>query len=308
MSWSESQPILGAIEGGGTKFSVAIGRGPGQLLATRRIVTRSPESTLKEVVSFFREHRVEAVGLACFGPIELREGADHGRILATPKLGWTGFPVRAHLEDALGLPVAVDTDVNAAAMAEARWGAGRGVSVLLYVTVGTGVGGGILIDGRPLHGLLHPELGHVSIPGLPDSLGRLDDFPGVCPFHGRCLEGLISGPSIEARLGVPAEHLPMEHPIWTQIGNYLGLALANYTLTFSPERIIVGGGVGGRTGLLARCHSTFLETLGDYIQRIEVSPAQLASFLVAPGLGSESGLLGALALAQDSLYGVKAKQ
>jgi predicted NBD/HSP70 family sugar kinase len=212
-----SRPCFGAVEGGGTKFVCAVGEGPDRILARTRVETTTPEETLDRVADFFARataagagsgaagRELAAVGVACFGPLELDPASPRfGDLLATPKPGWSGAPVAQALRRRLGVPVAVDTDVNGAALGEWRWGAARDCDPALYLTVGTGIGGGIVLDGRPLHGLLHPEMGHIPLPRLSWPDGRPDDFPGVCPFHGACFEGLVSGPALAARAGAPA--------------------------------------------------------------------------------------------------------
>lgn len=199
--------ILGGVEAGGTKFVCLVGDGEGRILAEQRIPTRGPRETLAEAVDALRRATVEtgaldAIGVAAFGPLDLRPGSGHGRLLSTPKPGWSGVDLVSPLRDAFGVPVAIDTDVTAAALAEGRWGAALGLESFAYMTVGTGIGVGVIAGGRPLHGLVHPEFGHVNVPRAPG-----DDFPGVCPFHADCLEGMASGPAISARWGVPAEDL-----------------------------------------------------------------------------------------------------
>ncbi len=198
--------LFGGIEAGGTKFVCLVGDHEGTILAERRLPTRGPRETMADAIAFLREASaadpLQAIGVGAFGPLDLRPGPGYGRILATPKPGWSGAEIAGPLRDAFGVPVAVDTDVTAAALAEGRWGAARGLATFAYMTVGTGIGVGIVAGGRPLHGLVHPEAGHVSVPRMPG-----DDFPGVCPFHGSCLEGMASGPAMAARWGVPAEDL-----------------------------------------------------------------------------------------------------
>jgi len=219
------------------------------------------------------------VGVATFGPLDLEAGAT----LRTPKPGWDGVPIRRWLEERLGVPVKVETDVNAAALAEARWGAARGCDPVVYVTVGTGIGGGVVVRGEPLHGRLHPEMGHLAAPVIEG-----DEWPGVCPFHGRCFEGLASGPAIAARVGRPAKEIPDEDPVWALCARYLGQLMANAALMLSPERIVLGGGVGGRPGMLKRVRAATMGALGGYLQMRE-------DLVVAPHF-EDPGLVGALGL------------
>ncbi|MGH2350576.1 MAG: ROK family protein [Chloroflexota bacterium] len=301
---ADAEPLYGAVEGGGTKFVCAVGRGPDGILARARFDTTTPEETLGRVGDFLAQAaggaRLAAVGVACFGPLELDERSPQfGAMLATPKAGWNGAPIVRPLRDRLGVPVAIDTDVNGAALAEWRWGAAQGCDPALYLTVGTGIGGGLVVAGRPLHGLLHPEMGHIPLPRLTWPDGRPDDFPGTCPFHGACFEGLASGPALQARLGVPAETLDPEHPIWELEAGYVALALATYVLVLSPQRLVVGGGVFQQRHLLARVHRRLPHVLAGYVKRAAVSEA-VAGYVVAPHFGQDAGLRGAFVLAEGA--------
>ncbi len=289
--------ILGGIEAGGTKFLCLIADRDGTILARDRFPTREPGETMADVVSFFGRaaadgHRPEAVGIGSFGPLELRPGPGYGRVTATPKKGWEGTDLVGPVRAALGVPVALDTDVNAAALGEARWGAGRGLRTFIYITVGTGIGAGVLVDGRPIHGLVHPEMGHLSVPREPD-----DDFAGLCPFHGACLEGMASGPAMAARWGRPAEEL--EGAILTQAvsleARYLAAGLRNMVYSIAPERIVVGGGVVGLPGLLPAIRGRLVELLGGYPglgEHVE------EAFVSMAGLGQMAGPRGTLVLAE----------
>ena len=256
-------PLLGAVEGGGTKFICAVGTGPNGVDEELRFHTGDPGETLSRVIAFFKDYPIEALGVGMFGPLDLLEGAT----LKTPKPGWDNVPIRAQLAHGLEVPIGLDTDVNAAAVGEQRYGAAQNADPCLYVTVGTGVGGGVVIGGRPLHGLLHPELGHVSVPVLTLADGAPDPFMGSCPFHGRCLEGLVSGPAIAARVGQPAESLDDDDPVWDLVGRYLGLGLLPAVLLLSPQRVVVGGGVGRRPGLLPIVRESLQAALSGYLQR-----------------------------------------
>jgi fructokinase len=244
--------IVAGVEAGGTKFVCAVGDGEGRVLAERRFPTRGPRETLAQAVRALREQTAAtgppaAVGIGGFGPLDLRPGEGFGRLLSTPKPGWSGVDLIGPFRNAFAVPVAVDTDVTAAALAESRWGAARGLGTVAYMTVGTGVGVGIVADGRPLHGLVHPEAGHVSVPRVPD-----DDFPGMCPFHGDCLEGMASGPALAARWGAPAQDLQgavRERALDTEAA-YLAAGLRTLVYAVAPERIVVGGGVAAMPGLL----------------------------------------------------------
>jgi fructokinase len=276
-----NQNLLGGIEAGGTKFVCGVGTGPGDL-ETIHIPTTSPEATTAAAAEFLGKHALEAVGIASFGPVNLATGF----ITSTPKTAWRNFDLAGAIRKALGVPVGFDTDVNGAALGEARWGAAQGVSDFVYLTVGTGIGGGAMVDGRLLHGLAHPEMGHTRIP---HDTAR-DPFAGVCPFHGDCLEGLASGPAIEARWGMPAPDLAPDHPAWALEAHYLALALANWMYTLSPKLILLGGGVAEQSQLFGQIRKELAGILNGYIQGCEIAP---------PGLGSRAGVLGALALAEQ---------
>jgi fructokinase len=279
---SLNQSLLGGIEAGGTKFVCGVGTGPGDL-ETIQNHTTSPEATTSAAVEFLGKRSLQAVGIASFGPVDLATG----HITSTPKAGWRNYDLAGSVRRALGVPVAFDTDVNGAALGEARWGAAQGVSDFLYLTVGTGIGGGAMVNGRLLHGLGHPEMGHIRIP---HDAAR-DPFPGVCPFHGDCLEGLASGPAIQARWGVPAPELPPDHAAWALEAHYLALALANWMYTLSPKLILIGGGVAEQSQLFDQIRQELAGILNGYIQGCEIA---------APGLGSRAGVLGALALAEQA--------
>jgi fructokinase len=278
---------FGAIEAGGTKWVCGIGSGPDDLVTTQ-IPTTSPNETIANAIAFFRDRDLAAVGIGSFGPVNLDRASPHyGYITSTPKRGWQNTDVAGAFHAALNIPVGFDTDVNAAALGESRWGAARDVASCLYLTIGTGVGGGAILDGRLLHGLMHPEMGHIRIP---HDLQR-DPFPGACPFHGDCLEGLASGPAIQKRWGIPAKELLSDHPAWRLEARYLALAVANFVFTVSPARVILGGGVMDQVQLFAMIRTELAEILNEYIQLPE-------PFVVSPGLGNRSGVLGALALAE----------
>lgn len=299
-----ARPLFGCIEGGGTKFVCAVGSGPDDLRAETRIPTTTPDETLGAVLGFLRESQrdhgpLAAIGIACFGPLDPRPGSpSYGRILSTPKAGWSGADVAGPLRKAFGVPTGFDTDVNGAALGEWRWGAGQGLDTFIYMTIGTGIGGGGLVNGKPMRGLLHPEMGHVSV----RHDRRLDLFDGICPFHGDCFEGLASGPAIASRWGRPAETLPPDHPAWELEAGYVAQALADLICTLSPQRILVGGGVGGQDHLLRRVQRKTRELLGGYIQSPLINE-DIESYIVLPGLGSRSGILGALALGEQALGG-----
>jgi fructokinase len=289
--------LVGGIEAGGTKFVCSVGTGPDDVRAESEVPTTTPAETLDRVLDFFAGHAVQAplaaLGVAAFGPLDLDpHSPTWGYVTTTPKPGWRGIDLVGPLRSALGVPVVLDTDVNAAALAEHRQGAGCGVGTLVYVTVGTGIGGGVVVDGRPLHGLVHPEMGHQRVP---HDRAR-DPFPGLCPSHGDCWEGLASGPAMAARWGQPPETLPEDHPAWALEAHYLALGLANLVMMLSPERLVLGGGVMRRTFLYPLVRAGVRELLGGYL----ASPALADSvddYLVPPALGERAGVLGALLLA-----------
>jgi fructokinase len=288
--------LFGAVEAGGTKFVCAIGDEGGAILAESRFPTADPASTLARVCEFFKGNRtstISALGLACFGPIELDRRSKHfGFIGNTPKHGWKHIDIAGLLQRELACPVGFDTDVNAAALAEHRWGAARETGNLVYVTVGTGIGGGVLVEGVPVHGLMHPEIGHM----YPRRHALDESFPGICPYHVDCLEGLASGPAIVARTGRELRHLEPGHPQWQLQADYLGQLCAQLTLCISPERIVIGGGVMDEGRLFPLIRERMSRWLGGYIDRDSMLQNP-ESYVIAPGLGIQAGVLGALCLA-----------
>jgi fructokinase len=285
----------GGMELGGTKVVCAVGRGPGEIVERTVFPTTTPDETLDRATRFLAAHRpLAAVGIAAFGPLDLDPAsAGYGSVTTTPKRDWPGTRVRERIEAALGVPAPIDTDVSAAALAEWRWGAARGVDTAAYVTVGTGIGAGILVAGRPYRGLSHPEFGHVPVARDPS-----DDFPGVCPFHGDCLEGLASGPAIEARWHTDPPRLPADHEGWALEAGYLGSALATLVLILAPGRIVLGGGVMTASGLIALVRARVRQRLAGYLA-VEPLDGLLDDYLVPPALGADAGVLGAIALARQ---------
>jgi fructokinase len=273
--------MFGAIEAGGTKFVCGVGTGPEDLIV-ESVPTTSPDSTVAAALRFFRRQKpIEVLGVGSFGPID----RSRGWITSTPKTNWKDYDIVGAFRTALDIPVEFDTDVNAAALAEARWGAGRGLTDFVYLTVGTGIGGGAIGNGHILHGAMHAEMGHLRIPHD----RATDPFPGCCPYHGDCLEGLASGPAILARWGTPGEFLPADHAAWNLEAHYLGLAAANLVCIMAPQRILIGGGVMRQPRLFDLIRSELVELLNGYMS---------APDLVAPGLGDRAGVLGALILAE----------
>ncbi len=293
--------LYGGIEAGGTKMVCAVGSGPEDMRAEVRFPTTTPDETLGQIITFFQEQQREtplaALGIGAFGPLSPDPAApDYGFITSTPKPGWAMVDVAGTIGRALSLPVGFDTDVNVAALGEARWGAAQGLTSFLYLTVGTGIGGGGLYNGRLMHGLLHPEMGHILLPH-----NRVaDPFPGVCPYHGDCLEGLASGPAMKARWGAAADTLPLDHPAWALEAHYIALACVNFICTLSPQRIIIGGGVMSQGHLFPLIQQEVKSLLNGYVQAPAILQ-HLDIYIVPPALGNQAGVLGAIALAEQAL-------
>lgn len=295
--------MFGGIEGGGTKFVCAVGTGPDDIQREERFPTTTPTETLDKAIAFFKQAeqdfgKLSALGFASFGPIDPNPASStYGFILPTPKPGWSNANVLGMLKSAFDMPMAFDLDVNGAALGEGRWGAAQGLDTFMYITVGTGIGGGAIVNGKLMHGLLHPEMGHIP---LPHDRER-DPFEGACPFHGDCFEGLASGPALEKRWGQKAETLPLfDHPAWELEAHYIALALANYIYTLSPQRIIIGGGVGGNERLLPIIRRNVQRLLNGYVQSPAITQ-NIADYIVPPALGNRAGMLGAIALAQGAV-------
>lgn len=292
------------IELGGTKVIVAAGLSPERLSPLTRLPTTDPHTTMEATIAAMRDLEqshgpCQGIGVASFGPIRLdAEATDYGTILDTPKTPWRDFNLIKPLRDAFpNLPITLDTDVNGAALAEARWGMGQGMDAFAYVTVGTGVGVGLYVHGRPVHGFLHPEAGHMLVQR--DSLR--DPFGGTCPWHRDCLEGLTCGPSVEQRLGVRGETVADEHPVWAQLGFYLGQLFHNLTVIAAPQAIIVGGGVGLKPAVLASARQAYVDLLGGYFR--DIPDLDAARRMIVPAaLSDRAGVLGAIALAGASRH------
>jgi fructokinase len=292
------EKLFGGMEGGGTKFVCAVGTGPDQIIAETRFPTTNPQETLERAVSFFKNYPVAAIGLAPFGPLDLNPASPgYGSITATPKPGWSNADILGPFRKQFDLPMTFDLDVNAAAFGEFAWvPENQGLESLVYFTIGTGIGAGVLIDGKVVHGLTHPEAGHVP---LPHDRQR-DPFPGVCPFHGDCFEGLANGPAIAKRWGQPAESLPAAHPAWDLEATYIAHALTATIYLLSPQRIVLGGGVMEQPQLLPLIRQKVREYLNSYIAS-PVTNGSMDGYIVPPGLGKRSGILGAMAMAKNKL-------
>jgi len=291
--------VFAAIEAGGTKFLCAVASADGHVLAQQRIATVAPDETFAAVASFYDRQReilgpVAAAGVASFGPLDLDHASSSlGRLTTTPKPGWSGVDMRGRVAAIVRAPVVIDTDVNCAGLAEARYGAGQGLDRLCYVTVGTGIGIGVIEHGRPMGGVGHSEAGHMRV-----APAAGDDFAGTCPFHGDCLEGLACGPAIAARWGKPAEELGEDHPAWVMQAHYLAALSVNLTYLLRPERIILGGGVMAHPALHDAVRARFAALAAGYaLDRCSADPA---TFICPPAAQEPSaGLLGAIALARD---------
>ncbi len=294
--------MFGGIEAGGTKFVCAVGSNPHNLHATISFPTTTPQETIGQAIAFFKEHQkktpLAAIGIASFGPVDPNpQSPTYGYITSTPKPGWANTNFMGRIKDALpDTPFGFDTDVNAAALGEYTWGAAQGLDVFIYLTIGTGIGGGYLVKGKPVHGAMHPEMGHIYLPRDP----ARDPFSGICPYHGDCMEGLASGPAIEKRWGQKGNILPPEHPAWALEADYLALALVNYISIIMPQRIILGGGVMQQSHLFPMIRQKVQDLLNGYLQIPEIVE-DIDEYIVPPALGNKAGVLGAIALAQSSV-------
>lgn len=293
--------FYGGIEAGGTKVVCAIGAGPHDMRAQTRFPTTSPEETMANVVSFFQKHQkntpLSAIGVASFGPIDPNPSSPtFGYVTSTPKPGWANYNFVGALRDVFDLPIGFDTDVNGAALGEYRFGAAQGLDTFVYLTIGTGLGGGGMVNGKLMHGLLHPEMGHMFLPHNWDA----DPYAGWCKYHGDCWEGLAAGPAIADRWKKKAQELPVNHPAWELEAHYLSLGLINIITTLSPQRIIMGGGVMEQHHLFPLIHDRVRALLNGYIQAPQILE-RIDEYIVPPALGDRAGVLGAIALAEQAL-------
>lgn len=288
--------VLGAIEAGGTKFVCGIGREDGSIIERVSFPTARPEETMKQVFEYFEGKSVEAIGIGSFGPIDPVPGSPtYGYITTTPKPHWGRFDLVGAVRNVIDVPVGFDTDVNGAALGEYKWGAARGLDSCLYITVGTGIGAGAVVGGRIIHGLSHPEMGHILVRRHPE-----DRYEGFCPYHSDCLEGLAAGPALGGRWGVPAAELGPDHPAWEMEAHYLAHALMNYVLILSPQKIVMGGGVMKQAHLFPLIRSKLQELLHGYVQHAALTD-DIDHYVVPPELGDNAGLAGAIGLAQLAL-------
>ena len=290
--------LIGALEAGGTKVVCSIGDQQGNVLQRASFPTQLPGETIRQIVDFVGRFGVKALGIGSFGPLDLKPSSPtYGCIMRSPKKEWSGYPLLYELRSALNVPCAIDTDVNAAALAESVLGAGRGLKSLLYVTVGTGIGGGLILGGKLVHGMVHPELGHMLMRPM-----KSDTMPdGVCPFHRGCLEGLASGPAIEKRWGLSPRLMMPDHPAWTLEAEYLAQMCVNAIFTVSPEIIVLGGGVMQQQHLFPRIRERVVTLLGGYVASEKVTPERISGYIVPPALGVNAGVAGALLLGAQAL-------
>jgi fructokinase len=289
--------VYGGIETGGTKFVCAIGTAPDNLIKTQ-FATTSPDESIGKAIDFFKDNsqqqKLAAIGIASFGPLDLNHSSPaYGQITTTPKRSWANINIVEKIRSQLNLPVSIDTDVNGAALGEQVWGASRGLDTFIYLTVGTGIGGGGMVNGGLMHGLLHPEMGHIHIPHD----WQKDPYGGCCPYHGDCLEGLASGKAMELRWRQSPEKLPPDHPAWELEASYLASAINNFIYTISPQRIIIGGGLMKNPGLMPAVRRKVADNLKGYI-RSEAIMKDMDGYIVAPALGDLAGVVGALELAK----------
>lgn len=286
--------LLGGIEAGGTKMVCALGDENGKLIDRVSIPTRAPEKCVPKMIDYFRGRGIKALGLATFGPADLnKKSATYGHILKTPKSGWEGYDFAGAFRKELGVPVGFDTDVNGAILGEVTWGAAKGCDSAIYITVGTGIGVGVYVNGGLLHGLMHPEAGHILLTRHPDD----KKFAGGCPFHADCAESLAAGRAIELRWGSKGADLADRKEVWELESFYLGQAIADYICAYSPEKIILWGGVMHQPQMFDLVRQKTLEFLNGYFTQKQFTPEGMKDYIIAPGLGDNPGIMGALKLA-----------
>lgn len=288
--------IIGAIEAGGTKMVCGIGNENGELLDRISIPTTDPDTTLTKIIEYFRDKDIKALGIGSFGPVDLNPISEtYGYITSTPKPGWKNTNIVGTFKKALNVPVGIDTDVNGAIYGEVSYGAAKGVDSAIYITIGTGVGVGVYYEGKLMHGLVHPEAGHILLMRHPQ-----DKYKGKCPYHDNCMEGLASGPAIEERFGKPGIELADRPEVWELESYYIALAITNYILCYSPQKIILWGGVMHQENMFSMIRTKVKEMLGGYVAS-DIFEGDLSDYIIAPGLGENPGILGALKLGIDCL-------
>ncbi len=286
--------VLGALEAGGTKMVCAIGNENGKIIKQVKFPTTTPEETMPPIIEYFKKHDVDAIGIACFGPIDLNTDSDtYGYILNTPKLAWKNYNIVGAVKDELHIPVGFDTDVNGSMLGEATWGCAKGLTDAIYITVGTGIGGGVLSGGKLQHGMLHPELGHILM--VP---GKGDNYKGKCPYHGTCFEGMAAGPAIEERWGTKAEQLVDKAEVWELEAYYIAQAIVNYIMILSPQKIILGGGVMHQLQLFPLIRQKVKELMAGYIETSELK--DIDNYICPASLNDDQGIMGAIKLAIDA--------
>lgn len=283
--------LIGGLEAGGTKMVCAVGDENGRILDRAAFPTRQPRETFEELTAYFKRWDIKALGIGCFGPLDLdRQSKTYGYITETPKKGWEYCDIVGIFRDAFGIPVGFDTDVNGAVLGEVTWGAAKGADSAIYITVGTGVGVGVYINGALLHGLVHPEAGHILLAKHPD-----DKYDGICPFHGHCLEGLASGPAVEARWGAKGAELADRDEVWELEAYYIAQAIANYILAYSPQKIILWGGVMHQERLFGMVRAQVQKFLNGYLAHERITKS-IDEYIVPPALGENPGIMGAIRL------------
>ncbi|MCY9670786.1 ROK family protein [Paenibacillus alginolyticus] len=289
---------IGAIEAGGTKFVCGIGNEQGIIEDRISFPTGQPDRTLEQVIAYFEYKEVDNIGIGTFGPIDIDPSSpSYGYVTTTPKPGWANYPFLAKLKQAFDVPFGWDTDVNAAALGEAVWGAAKGLDSCVYYTIGTGIGVGVFVEGKLVHGLVHPEGGHILTRHHPE-----DRFAGTCPYHGDCLEGMASGPAIEKRWNLKGSDIPADHLAWAMQAFYMGQAVAAAILMLSPKKIILGGGVMHQKQLFPLIRAEVRNNLNGYVSAKAVLDS-IDDYIVPPSLGDNAGLCGALALGLQAMEG-----
>lgn len=284
--------MYGGIEAGGTKFVCAVGDEKGNIIERVQIPTTIPEETMPQVIAFFKQFDVKAIGIGSFGPIDVnRESSSYGNITSTPKIAWRDYPLVNKIKEVFEVPIGFNTDVNAAALGEATFGAAKGLDSCLYITVGTGIGAGAIVQGQLLQGLSHPEMGHILIRKHAN-----DSYQGKCPYHHDCFEGLAAGPALEERWGEKGINLAGRQEVWDLEGYYIAQAIMQYVLILSPKRIIVGGGVMKQKQVFSSIYKYLPEFVNGYVDMPDLS-----TYIVSPGLGDNAGIVGSFMLADRAL-------
>ena len=290
--------LYGALEAGGTKMVCAVGDENGKILEQISLPTKEPANTVPAIIDYFKDKDIKALGIGCFGPIALnKKSPKYGHILDTPKLPWRDYDMVGAFEKALGLPIGFDTDVNGSLLGEVTYGAAKGLSDVVYITIGTGIGAGVLSGGKLLHGMLHPEAGHIRLAPIAG-----DNYKGKCPYHGTCFEGMAAGPAIEERWGAPGKELAVRDEVWELEAGYIAQAIASYIMILSPQRFILGGGVMHQEQLFPLIRKKVIEEIAGYIRTDELS--DIDNYIVPASLNDDQGIMGAVKLAIDAEQGL----